>query len=389
MKNLFFILFIFIISCSSQISDNQNVVINGQLSNSKNDTLYFSKLHFDKISDTDTIYVDANGKFHIEFLPDQCYFYILVHKGYNYTRLLIDKGEKIEFKADIRNIPASYSIEGSKGSSLLKTIESKVAKVSLLADSLNGVVKIKKNEPEFDKLFPVLDSIFKKSFQALKKDFIKIINENISSLASVVAINQSVSGMSLFNQFDDYDLFCSVGDSVFAKYPNNTFAINLQNRVLEYKLKNKEINQINQTLKVGLMAPDIKTINKSGNIVQLSSLRGKVVLLKFWDSHCPTCKAQNFKLKEIYSKYKLKGFEIFSVSVDVERKEWLDYLSKNNFNWVHSWLNDQPKDVEKPIEKLYNIDKIPIAHLIGRDGKFLVIDLKGDSVETELMKVLK
>lgn len=389
MKNLIFVFLIFIISCSSQVANNQNVVINGQLSNSRKDTLYFSKLHYDKISDTDTIYVDAEGKFKIEFLPDQCHFYILVHKDYNYVRLLIDKGEQINFNADIRNIPASYKVEGSKGSLLLKTIESKVAKVALLADSLNGVVKLRKNEPDFNKVFQTLDSIFKVNFQALKKDMKQLITENVSSLASVIALYQSVSGMSLFNQFDDYDLFCSVGDSVFAKYPNNSFAINIQNKVIEYKLKNKEIKDINQTLKVGLMAPDIKLLSKNGNIVQLSSLKGKVVLLKFWDSQCPTCKQQNIQLKEIYSKYKSKGFEILSVSVDVQKKDWLDYLSQNNYNWIHAWLNDQSKDMQKPIEKLYNIDQIPVAHLIDRDGKFLAVDLRGDSVETQLLKVLK
>ena len=111
-------------------------------------------------------------------------------------------------------------------------------------------------------------------------------------------------------------------------------------------------------------------------------------MVKFWDSHCQTCKSENVKLKNIYSKYKTKGFEIFAVSVDIDRKEWLDYLNKNNFSWMHSWLYDEPKNLVTPIAKLYYIEEIPIGHLIGKDGKFLAVDIKCDDIEKELEKVL-
>lgn len=319
MKNFLFFLLIFFLSCNSQLPKDKNIVINGHLSNAKNDTLYFSKLHYDKIDKTDTIVVDAEGNFHIEFLSDQCHFYILAQKENNFVRLLIDLGEKIEFSADIKNIPATYKIEGSKGSLLLKTVESKIAKSTLLVDSLTKVVSVKKNQPDFDKTFIVLDSIYKTNFNTLKTDLKQIINQNMTSLASVVAIFQSLAGQSIFNQFDDYELFCNLSDSIYAKYPNNSFAINLKNRVIDFKLKENEKKQIEKTLQIGLYAPDIKTIDKNGQLIQLSSLKGKVVLLKFWDSHCTTCNKQNFKLKEIYNKYKPQGFEIFAVSVDVKK----------------------------------------------------------------------
>jgi len=390
MRNLLFVLLFIITSCNSQTPKDGKVVINGQLLNSKNDTLYISTLHYDKISNTDTIKINAEGKFTYEFSPKECNFYVLAHKGNNFVRLLIDKGEKIQFKADIRNIPATYTIEGSKGSNLLKSIESKIARATFVVDSLTNIVNnIKQNKGDFDKLFPSLDSVYKNNFKNLKNDLRKIIDENITSLTSVVAVNTSLVGQSVFNQIKDYDLFCKVSDSVFAKYPNNSFAINLQNKVVDMKLKDKEKKRILQTLKVGNEAPDIKINDKNGKPIQLSSLRGKVVLLKFWDSHCPTCQNENIKLKKTYDKYNSKGFEIFAVSVDVERKDWLNYLGKNNFNWKHSWLYDEPKNAEKPIAKTYYIEEIPIGHLIDKNGKFLVLDIKNDDIEKELEKILK
>ena len=389
MKNLIFILLIITVSCNSQVPKVQNVVINGQLLNSKNDTLYFSILHYDKISNTDTLVTDAQGRFNLDFKPKACNFYVLAHKGNNYVRLLIDKGERIQFKADIRNIPASYTIEGSKGSFLLKNIESKVARASLVVDSLTIIVNAKKNQPDFGQLFPALDSTYKTNFNNLKKELRQIINENKSSLASIVAVYQSLAGQSVFSQIDDFDVFNTISDSVYKQYPENSFAISLRNNVNDLKQRENERKKIQQTLQVGKAAPDIKIIDRNGKSVQLSSLKGKVVLLKFWDSHCQKCKNENLKLMSIYSKYKSKGFEIFAVSVDTDKKEWLAYLNKNNFNWLHSWLYDEPKNAVHPIASTYYIDQIPVGHLIGKDGKFLATEIKCDDIEAELEKILK
>jgi len=389
MKYLIFFLSLIVVSCNSQVPKSENVIINGQLASSKKDTLYFSILHYDKISNTDTLFLDADGNFKHDFTPKECNFYVLAHKGNNYVRLLIDKGERILFRADLRNIPASYTVEGSKGSSLLKTIESKVARASAVVDSLTQIVNVKKTQSDFGQVFPALDSVYKTNFNNLKKDLKQIINDNITSLASIVAVYQSLAGQSVFSQIDDFKVFCTLSDSVYAKHPKNSFAISLRNNVNDLKLKEKERKKIEQTLKVGKDAPNVKITDRNGKLVQLSSLKGKVVLLKFWDSHCQKCKNENLKLMSLYNKYKSKGFEIFAVSVDVEKKEWLSYLDKNSFNWIQSWLYDEPKNSVNPIAKSYYIDQIPVGHLIGKDGKFLVPEIKCDDIEAELEKILK
>ncbi|MBO9661200.1 MAG: TlpA family protein disulfide reductase, partial [Chitinophagaceae bacterium] len=61
----------------------------------------------------------------------------------------------------------------------------------------------------------------------------------------------------------------------------------------------------------------------NGNKIALSSLKGKVVLLDFWASWCVPCRAANKHLVKLYAKYKSKGFEIYSVSVDDEKSDWL------------------------------------------------------------------
>jgi len=140
MKKILIVLITLTFACNSQNLKQESVIIDGFLMGASNDTLYLSTLLFDKITDTDTIITGSDGRFKHEFTPTQCQFYVLVHKGYNYVRLLIDKGEIISIKANVMNIPETIIIEGSKGSSLLNSIEKKLAKANFTVDSLTQIV---------------------------------------------------------------------------------------------------------------------------------------------------------------------------------------------------------------------------------------------------------
>ena len=74
-------------------------------------------------------------------------------------------------------------------------------------------------------------------------------------------------------------------------------------------------------IEIGNEAPDIQLENPEGKIMQLSSLRGQLVLIDFWASWCGPCRRENPTLVKAYNAYKDKtftngkGFTIFSVSI--------------------------------------------------------------------------
>lgn len=144
--------------------------------------------------------------------------------------------------------------------------------------------------------------------------------------------------------------------------------------------------QIKAQLKQGYDAPDIALPSVNGDTIRLSSLKGKVVLLDFWASWCGPCRSSNKELIKLYSKYMAKGFEIFGVSIDAGRKNWLKAISKDKINWLQ--VND-PGDWNAKIVAQWGLYGIPTSYLIDKNGKLIAMDLRGKDLEKALIELLK
>ena len=127
--------------------------------------------------------------------------------------------------------------------------------------------------------------------------------------------------------------------------------------------------------------PDAK-----GDSVALASLKGKVVLLDFWASWCLPCRAANKKLVKIYDKYKAQGFEIYSVSVDDEKRDWVKAIEKDKITWLQ--VND-PRSWGAQSAVNWNISVLPSTFLINKNGDVVVIDPEEKKLETAIKNLLQ
>jgi thiol-disulfide isomerase/thioredoxin len=136
----------------------------------------------------------------------------------------------------------------------------------------------------------------------------------------------------------------------------------------------------------GQPAPEISLSGLSDSAISLSSLKGKVVLLDFWASWCGPCRHNNPSLVKLYERYKDKGFEIFSVSIDKDKSDWKQAILQDGLTWTQ--VIDQ-QGWYAPSTINYGVDAIPASFLLDRQGVVKAVNKDGRELDYEISRLVR
>lgn len=199
----------------------------------------------------------------------------------------------------------------------------------------------------------------------------KFINENPNAPASLIAYVDLINGQNI-----------SVPEmkSLYA---------NLGKESKETALGKKLSQRYKQSdpLAIGNKPPSFSAKTPDGKKLALEDALGETyTLVDFWAAWCGPCRKENPNLVKVYNKYKDKGFAVLGVSLDRNKKSWLEAIEKDGLEWNQI---SNLKFWQDPIAKQYRITSIPANFLLDSEGKIVAKNLRGKGLKTKLNRLYK
>jgi cytochrome c biogenesis protein CcmG/thiol:disulfide interchange protein DsbE len=138
----------------------------------------------------------------------------------------------------------------------------------------------------------------------------------------------------------------------------------------------------------GSLAPDfeLKVLEGGGKTMQLSSLKGKAVLVNFWATYCEPCKIEMPWLVELQKKYGPQGLQVLGIAMDdAPEKDITKFARKMGVNYPVLM------GTEKVADTYGGVNGLPMIFFVDRSGKIVdrVLGLESEStIEDSIKKSL-
>ncbi len=360
--------------------------VSGQMTGWENDSLVIQELYNNSMQKIQTIILDENGRFEFSDTARNPRFLFMLTSDNQYISLLLLNGQKLKISANKENFNDSYKISGSKESKLVWELNSEMRKASLELDSLSKIYY----ERQGSEAGPQLDSWLQSKYEELKTNqkiyITEFIDRHYESPASLLALSHQLGNQPILSSQLDFSYFSKVDAALSKKYPESSLVATLHNFVEGVQAEKKMAANSGQSTALGSIAPEIELADPDGKAISLSSFRGKYVLLDFWAAWCGPCRRENPNLVKAYANYKSKGFEIFQVSLDRTREEWVRAIEADKLNWTH--VSDL-KYWSSIAAKKYGVQSIPASFLLDLEGKIIARNLRGPALEEKLKELMK
>lgn len=137
---------------------------------------------------------------------------------------------------------------------------------------------------------------------------------------------------------------------------------------------------------VGAVAPNFSAPLADGGVLSLHETKAKVKVVDFWASWCLPCRQENVNLIKIYKRYRPKGLEIISVSIDDNKQAWLSAIGQDGCDWKN--VSDL-KGGQSEIAAEYCVKGIPCTFILDGENRIVAKNLRGKDLEKKIDEMLK
>lgn len=363
--------------------EKNRATIEGQFYGAGGHKIYLEELFpvGSKVIDSTVASSKGTFSFKVNLASENPSFYNVRMDG-QFVPLLVEAGESVDINA-VGNIYYNYSVEGSKGSQKVRELNRQTLSISQKLDSLIKLYETITEPEEVQRI----GREYGQTYVQLKRDAISFVLNNANSLASIVPLYQPIYGTKfLFDEPQDIIYFRVVADSLEKYYPTSPYVLSLRRDVKKVDDVYTTDSLISSNLVNTVDYPEIEMKDQLGVTRKLSDLKGKVILLDFTATNVSELKIITREMVDVYNKYAAQGFEIFQVSLDTSKADWLNSLAQSRLPWIT--VSDQ-KGADSPSVKIYNVQKLPTNFLISQSGEIVGRNLHGAKLDQEVAKLMK
>ena len=355
-----------IVACNSQPSDpakGSEILISGKVNNKATGDISIEGIRDQKFVNLKNIKLNEDNSFSTSLKVDEPGLYRINFFNKQMAFLVLDENHsEVNILADGDQPNGSLEIKGSKDTDYLIEIQKLRGGLQKYAEEINPEF-VKANQEGNQERMEALQMQYmekEKEINGLVKEKVRGMGNSLTALLVTQELDPNV----------DFSFMDEIAQKFKKSLPNSFFTRQLVERVDKLR-----------KLAIGKQAPEITLEDPEGNMVSLSSLRGNYVMIDFWAAWCRPCRAENPNVVALYEKYNAKGFEVFGVSLDRKKEDWVRAIEQDGLSWT------QVSDLQyfnSAAAQLYNVQSIPATYLLDPDGKIIAKNLRGIALRKKL-----
>ena len=373
---LSFLLFIFCLSCSSTTKEDSGevagetwvVTVSGKVGFPQQGQILIQEIKNGASGWQDTVALKKDYTYSKRIKLSQPGYYKITFFNRQYVDFILYKSN-IEINVD-GNDPSGFAeIKGSpeidiirKTQNIMRDIESS-PEMAKLSQQFSEAAQVK-NESRMSEL----QAAYMKEVTKGQEQVATLLENEPPSLGVINLLQSKAIDADVH-----FDTYLTVANKLREEWPTYDHAREFVNMV-----------DMMKKLAIGQPAPEIALPDTTGQVVKLSSMKGKYVLVDFWAKWCGPCRQENPNVVRVFHKFKDKGFTVFGVSLDRKKDDWMRAIAEDKLAWTH--VSDL-KYWQSEAAKTYNITGIPFSLLLDPNGVIIAKNLRGAALERKLAEI--